>query len=558
MNKKTLYGKDAREAVLSGVKKISAAVKVTLGPMGRNVLVSQSMVIDYGVHNLPIKITKDGYNVTKAFEINDNPFEQAGVLMVKEAAQKTVDQAGDGTTTTVLLLEAIVEKGIELVNNGANPMELKKGIDKAVEYVVAELAKMAIPIKGDLNRIRQIATVSANNDAEIGDWIAKAFEKIGDAGVIDLEASTGVNTEIKIAAGYKWDNGWASPHFITNKEKQITEFIDPYILLYEKKVTHHSQVQKALEICIRDGRAILIICEDVDEEGLAFLAMNTIQKRIQCCVVKAPSFGNNRRLEMEDLAVLTGGTYISDSKGLGIRDIEVANFGMAKKVIISKDETIIINGQSDKAVLEDLLNELKMNLAEAKTEDEKSPIEKRIAKITGCIAVIQVGAATETEMKEKLDRFDDAVRATKAAIAEGFVAGAGTALIRIVPHGIEIDIDAIEKGPPDDILKIFNQTGISVYHSVKPDDNFLTIIFDVLYEPLIQICKNAGVESSDKIKTIMLRGGSIGYNAKTDTIEDLVEAGIIDPVKVLRCALQNAASSAGMILTSEVLICDTL
>lgn len=558
MNKQTLYGEKARTAVLAGVKKIAAAVKVTLGPLGRNVLVSQSMVVDYGVHNLPIRITKDGYNVTKAFEINDNPFEQAGVLMVKEAAQKSVDQSGDGTTTTVLLLEAIVEKGVELVNAGANPMELKKGIDKAVEYVVSELAKMATPIKGDINRIRQIATVSANNDSEIGDWIAKAFEKIGDEGVIDLEPSKGVNTEIKLADGYKWSAEWISPLFVNNKEKQITEFLDPYILLYEKKVTHHSQVQKALELCMQKGKAILIICEGAEDEGLGFLAMNTIQQRIQCCVVKSPAFGDERRIEMEDLAILTGGTYITDSKGVGIKEIELTDFGTAKKIIVSKDEVVIIGGQSDTDSLEELLNELRMNLTQAKNEDEKAPIEKRIAKITGGVAVIQVGAATETEMKEKLDRFDDAVRATKAAIAEGYVAGAGSAFIRIVPHGVQIDLDSVEKMPPDEVLKIFNQTGTIVYKSPNKGDSFLNLIFDVLYEPLMQICKNAGVESVDKIKIISLRGGNIGYNAKTDKIEDLVEAGIIDPVKVLRCALQNAASSAGMILTSEVLIVDTL
>lgn len=520
MNKKTLYGKEAREQLLSGVKKIAAAVKVTLGPMGRNVLISQSMVIDYGVHNLPIHVTKDGYTVTKNFEINDNPFEQSGVLMVKEAALKTVEMAGDGTSTCVLLTEAIVEKGIELIDAGANPMELKRGIDKAVEYVVGQLKEMATPIKGNIERIKQIATVSANNDAEIGDWIAKAFEKIGDEGVIDLEQSKSVNTEIKTADGYKWENGWVSPLFVNNKEKQITEFVNPMILLYEKKVTHHTQVHHALEICIQQSRPVLIVCEDADEEGLAFLAMNTMQKRIQCCVVKSPSFGNERRIAMEDLAILTGGTYISDSKGVGIKEIEFENFGSAKKCIVSKDETIIIGGESDKVELENLLNELKMNLAQAKNEEEKAPIERRIAKLTGGVAVIQVGAATETEMKERLDRFDDAVRATKAAISEGYTIGGGSAFLRI-------------------------HTGNE-------------IIDEILKEPMKQICKNAGVEYSAILPKIDLSNGTSGYNAKINIVEDLVEAGIIDPVKVLRCALQNAASSATMILTSEGLICDTL
>lgn len=521
MNKKTLYGADARAAVLAGVNKIADAVVVTLGPAGRNVLISQSMVIDYGVRPLPIHITKDGYNTTKAFDVDD-PFERAGVLMAKECAQKTVEQAGDGTSTSILLMRAIVNKGIELINNGANPMELKRGIDKAVEYVVSELAKMATPIKGNIERIRQIATVSANNDEEIGNWIAQAFEKIGDEGVIDLEASKSVNTEIKLADGYKWANGWISPLFVNNKEKQLTEFIDPYILLYEKRVTHHLQVQRALEICMQQGKPILIVCEDADEEGLAFLAMNTIQQRIQCCVVKAPAFGNNRRLEMEDLAILTGGDYMSDGKGLDIKEVELLNFGEAKKVIVTKDETIIIGGNADKDAVENLLNELRMNLAQAKDEEEKSPIEKRIAKIKGGVAVIYVGAATETEMKERLDRFDDSVRATKAAVEEGYIVGAGTAFLRIT-------------GMPNEIMN------------------------EVLRLPLSQICINAGVNADKIVMEVQeQRQGNIGYNAKTDIVEDLVKAGIIDPVKVLRCALQNAASSAGMILTSEVLICDTL
>lgn len=532
MRKQTLYGAEARAKVLEGVKKIADAVVTTLGPMGRNVLISQSAVIDYGVHSLPIHISKDGYTVARAFDL-DEPFEKAGILMVKEAAQKTVDQAGDGTTTTVLLMRAIVEKGIELINAGANPIELKRGIDKAVEYVVGELKKMATPIKGDIEKIRQIATVSANNDTEIGDWIAQAFEKIGDEGVIDLEASKGVSTEIKIADGYKFGRGWVSPLFVNNKEKQICEFIDPLILMYEKKVTHHTQVQRALELSMQKGKPILIICEDADEEGLAFLAMNTIQGRIQCCVVKAPSFGSGRREEMEDIAILTGGTYISDSKGVGIKEIELQNFGTAKKVIVTKEETVIIGGNADKGSVESLLNELRMNLAQAKDEDEKSPIEKRIAKITGGVAVIQVGAATETEMKEKLDRFDDAVRSVKSAISSGFLPGSGTAFLRCGP--------TVEFEPKTDFEK------------------GRKIVADVMEKPLSQICINAGVNHRTIVDDVFIRHSvNTGYNAKTNTIEDLIEAGIIDSAKVVTCALVNAASSAGMILTSECLIVDTL
>lgn len=529
MNKKTLYGAEARAKLLSGVKKIVAAVKVTLGPMGRNVLISQSMVVDYGVHNLPINVTKDGYNTARAFEIHDDPFEQAGVLMIKEACQKSVDQAGDGTTTTAVLAEAIVDKGIEMINNGANPMELKKDIDKAVGRVVEQLKSVSTPIKGDINRIRQIATISANNDPEIGEWIAKAFEKIGDEGIIDLEASRSVNTEIKISDGYKWEQSWVSPLFINNKEKQVCEFENAYILIYQNRINHHTQIQRALEIAVKDGQPLLIICEDAVDEGLAFLAMNNIQNRVRVCVVKAPAFGEARRLEMEDIALLTSGTYISDIRGVSIKEIESKNLGFAKKVIVTKEETIIIDGETYKPALENLLNELRMNLAQAKNEDERFPIEKRIAKLTGGVAVIQVGAATETAMKERLDRFDDSVRATKAAISEGYVAGGGTTLLR---------------------LKSGNE-----------------IIDSAMGMVLTQICLNAGLKpkkwwefwkSPWAVDIVKKHKGAMGYNAKTGVIEDLVEAGVIDPAKVIRCALQNAASSAGMILTSECLICDTM
>jgi chaperonin GroEL len=529
MRKQTLYGKEARDKIFEGVKKIAAAVKVTLGPMGRNVLIAQSMVVDYGVHAMPLYSTKDGYRTTRGFDL-DEPFERAGVMMVKECAQKTVDEAGDGTTTTVVLLEAIVEQGLALINQGQNPMELKRGIDKAVEYFVSELKKMATPISGNIEKIRQIATVSANNDTSIGDLIAQAFEKIGEEGIIDIEAGKGTETEIKIADGYKFGRGWVSPLFVNNKEKQITEFIDPLILLYEKKVTHHTQVQKALELSMQNGKPILIICEDADEEGLAFLAMNTIQGRVQCCIVKSPAIGEARREEMEDLAILTGGSYISDTRGVGIKDISIKHLGTAKKVLITKDETVIIGGNQDKKAVENLLNELRMNLTQAKNEDEKYPIEKRIARIKGGVAVIQVGAVTETEMKEKLDRFDDAVRATKAAIAEGYVVGSGSAFIYLSK--------SLRREKLNEVISI------------------------AMLSPLEQICKNAGVPSDEKIVEVFdeQRKGNFnyGYNAITGKVEDLELAGIIDPVKVLRCALQNAASSAGVILTTEALIADTL
>jgi chaperonin GroEL len=531
MLKETLYGAAARTKILEGVKEITAAIKCTLGPLGRNVMISQSMIIDYGVHNLPIHVTKDGYNTARAFDLKD-PFKKAGVLMVKEACQKTVDQAGDGTTTTAVLLEAIVEEGIKLIEAGANPMELKRGIDKAVEYVVEELKKAAVQIGDDNEKIFQIATISANNDPEIGRLIADAFKKIGSEGIIDIEAGQSVKTEIKIADGYKWDQSWISPLFITNKEKQIVEFEDPYILIYHGRIIHHDQVQRALEFTMKQGRPLVIICEDAEGEGLAFLAMNNIQKRVQVCVVKSPSFGEARRIEMEDIALLTGGSYISDIRGLSIKAIELDNFGRARKVIVTKEETIIIGGIHEGGSLDDQLNELRMNLAQAKNEEERFPIEKRIAKLTGGVAVIQVGAATETEMKEKLDRFDDAVRATKAALSEGFLPGGGTAYIRVDWNKYPTQHKEMQSGGD--------------------------IVLKALRQPLKQICKNAGVNVDTFLSAVVFSNGNMGYNAKKGQVEDLVEAGVIDPAKVLRCALQNAASAASMALTTEVLICDTM
>lgn len=558
MTKKTLYGTDARQKILEGVKKISAAVKVTLGPLGRNVIIAQSGIVNgYDVRSLPLHVSKDGYTVTKAFDLDD-PFEKVGVLMIKECAQKSVDQSGDGTTTTCILAEAIFEKGMELVNAGANPLELKKGIDKAVEYVVSELKKMAIPVAGDVERIRQVATVSANNDKEIGDLIADAFAKIGDYGVINIEEAKGVDTEVKVIEGVQIERGWISPYFVNNREKQICEFDNPLILLYQNRLTHHTQYQKAVELSVQMQRPLVIICEDADEEGLATLAMNNQQGRIRCCIIRSPFFGQQRLEAMEDIALATGGTFISDSKGLDIKEMDASWFGQCKRISVSKDETIIAEGVYEKEKFADFINELKMNLTQAKGDDEKEVIEKRIARLTGGIAVIYVGGATETEMKEKKDRVDDAVRATKAAIAEGYVCGGATAFVRCIKKHIAVNIDAIPTISPEESIKIFNQTGLLTWESDESEDSLNVLINTVLLEPLRQICNNSGVDSNSIIKQVLSSNGNVGYNAKTDTIEDLVLSGIIDPVKVLRCALQNAASSAGMILTSECMIVDTL
>lgn len=525
MIKKTLYGKDGRSAMLSGVKKIVDAIRVTLGPMGRCVVIAQSAIADYDVHSLPIRISKDGFTVARDFNCEDY-FERVGVMLVKECTFKTVLQAGDGTSTSAILVRAILEKGIELINAGANPMELKREIDAAVEYVVAKLKQVAIPIKGNVERIREIATVSANNDKSIGDMIADAFEKIGDEGVIDIEANAGVKTEIKIADGYKFNRGWGeiSPMFVTDRNKMLCEFENPLILLYDKRINHHTQFEMALTLAIQASRPLFIICEDADGEGLATLAMNN-GRSIKICVVKSPSFGDSRREEMEDIATITGGTYLSDIKGVGIKELEMDNFGQAEKIIATKDETIIVGGKSDNGAIENLVNELRMNLAQAKNEDERYPIEKRIARLTSGIAVIQVGANTETEMKEKMDRFDDAIRATKSAIEEGYVPGGGS---------------------------FFSKVGMSA--NTKGEE----VLLYALMEPLKQICANAGIDPEPILGEVIGSEANMGYNAKTNKIEDLIKSGILDPAKVLRCALQNAASSATMILTSEAMVVDTM
>lgn len=526
MNKKTLYGTDARKKIREGVEKIVNAIKVTLGSNGRNVVISNSAIVDMNIVPMPLIVTKDGVTVARNFDTTDQQ-ERVGVMLIKEACEKTVSMAGDGTTTTAVLAGALVEQGMKVIEEGANSMELKRQIDNAVELVINHLKDRSIPLKGDLDKIRQIATVSANNDAAIGDMIAAAFSQIGEDGIIDLEPSKSVKTEIKVSNGFKLNSGWISPLFINNIQKQICEFDDPIILMYDKKVTHHTQVERALTISMQSNKPLVIVCEDAEQEGLAFLQLNNYQGRVKCCVIKSPDFGEARREYMEDLAVITGGVYISDLKGVGVKEVEMQHFGRAKKVVISKEETIIIEGYRKEDEWEKLKTELLAKIESAKDEDEKFVYEKRMARISGAVATIQVGAQTETEMKEKLDRFDDAVRATKAAIAEGYVPGGGSLFIRL----------------SDLFLGAGNTLGEKV-------------VLNSIKEPFYQICRNAGIEP-EKIELDILRQvDNYGYNAKSEKIENLIESGIIDPTKVLRCSLQNAASVAGLILTSECMIVD--
>lgn len=555
MHKVILYDKEARQKVKDGIDKVVDVVKVTLGALGRNVLIKRSYISTqgHGLQHLPLISTKDGVTVVRSLTLTDH-LENMGADLVKEAAEKTMYQAGDGTTTTCILVQAIVEQGLKLVDQGVNPMELKKGIDKAVEYVVAELKKMSVAVGDDIEKIRQIATVSANNDKEIGDLIAEAFKKIGNDGIIDIEEAKGTVTEIKTTDGVKIDRGWISPYFVNNQSKNECELINPYILLYDKKLTQMKPLENILNQVIGEGRSILIICDDADGEALAALAMNTAQGRIKACIVRSPGFGDSKREAMEDLAILTGGEYVSDEKGKGLAALKLTNLGQAAKVIVGKDETVIVSGESKKEELENLLNDLKMNLVKADGM-EKEAIEKRIAKLTGGVAVLYVGAATEVEMKEKKDRVDDAIRATKAAIAEGYISGGGTAFLLLSLHEI-----------------------VYVADKNKPFQEGDSLLLNALVYPLQQICSNSGVDFETVKKDIFNAWGekrdnytfpegsedynkekcNIGYNAKTGKIENLIDSGIIDPVKVLRCSLENAASAAGILITSSALICDNI
>lgn len=527
MVKKVLFGKESRDEMLKGIKAITDAVRVTMGAAGKCVLVGEAVYGNDGMVHLPTKVTKDGFTVTKYFELPD-AVQQRGAMLIKEAANKTVSEAGDATTCTCVLAESLISNGMKLIDEGANSQLLKKGMDKALEYVLEELKKISIPVKGNLERIRQIATVSSNNDEVIGNLIASAYEKIGDEGMIDIDVSNGIETEIKVSDGFKIDRGWVSPLFVNNKAKETCEFDNPLILLYDKKVTHHTQVERSIGIAIQASKPLIIICEDAIEEGLAYLAINSYQKTFRACVVKAPEFGDLRREWMEDIALTTGGSYVSDLHGIDVKEVELFHFGQAEKVIVSSTETIIRGGKKDTDKFDEFIGELQMNLTQAKTENEKYPIEKRIARLKSSVATIKVGAATETELNEKLDRVDDAVRATKAAISEGFVAGGGTAFLMIMKKMLKV-------GEFD-----YKMTGLH------------PLICKSLQSPLIQICDNSGADYLKISQDILYSDNhNTGYNALTDEIVDMVEAGIIDSTKALRCALTNAVSVAGMVLTSE-------
>lgn len=530
MERKIIYGKEGLRAIKAGIDKVATIVGSTLGPRGRTVLISRATGYNDtgGLSYLPLYSTKDGVNTAKSVVLTDG-VENIGAQLIKEAAQKTMTDCGDATTSTCVLMQAIVEKGIELVESGVNVMELKKGIEAAVEYVVGQLKEMAVPVGDDIEKIRQVATVSANNDSEIGDLIADAFSKIGVDGVVDIEEGRNTKSELKTEAGFKFERGMMSPYFISNQSKNEAELIEPYILLYDKLLTTYKQIEPILQQVMQVGKPLLIICEDSEGEALATLLLNTYQKRIQCCVVKAPNFGNEKRETMEDAAISTGALYISELKGVSLKNARLdQHFGKAKKAVITGDSTVIIGGERNEKEFQDYVSNLKANLALLETEEEREYLEKRIARLIGGVAVISVGGVTETEMKEKLDRIDDAVRATKSAIQEGYVIGGGSAFAKM----------------------LFS------FDYPKEYEKAYLLIGEIIKAPLNRICNNAGAEYFDVLSKVLNGDKNVGYNAKDDKVENLIEAGIIDPVKVLRCSLQNAASAAIVALTAGGLIVD--
>ena len=523
MAKDIKFNIEARDEMKKGVDALADAVKVTLGPKGRNVIIEKK----FGAP----QITKDGVTVAKEVEL-DNPFQNAGAQLVKSVASKTGDDAGDGTTTATVLEQSIVREGLKNVAAGANPMDLKRGIDKAVSTVVNEIKKMAEQVGDDYQKIEQVATVSANNDAEIGKLLADAMQKVSKDGVITIEEAKGRDTTIGVVEGMQFDRGYLSPYFVTNTEKMECEMENPYILIYDKKISNLKDFLPILEPAVQSGRPLLVIAEDVDSEALTTLVVNRLRGQLKICAVKAPGFGDRRKAMLQDIATLTGGLVISEDTGLKLEQATIDMLGSAEKVTISKDNTTIVSGKGQKELIQDRINQIKNEIANSTSSYDKEKLQERLAKLAGGVAVLYVGAPTETEMKEKKDRVDDALCATRAAIEEGIIPGGGVAYIR-AQKALE-DV----KGANQD-----EQTGIK-------------IIYRAIEEPLRQIVKNAGEEASVVVNNVRAGKDDYGYNAREDKYENMKASGIIDPVKVTRVALENAASIAGMFLTTECVICD--
>jgi len=517
--KEIKYGSVAREKIIKGVDTLADAVKVTLGPKGRNVLIEKSW-------GSP-KITKDGVTVAKEIELEDK-FENMGAQMVKEVASKTSDVAGDGTTTATILAQCIFKEGSKLVAAGANPMALKRGIDKAVELVVAELKKISKPTK-EKKEIAQVGTISANNDTSIGDIIAEAMEKVGKEGVITVEEAKSMETTLEIVEGMQFDRGYLSPYFVTDPEKMEVHLEEPYILIHEKKISTMKDMVPILEQVARMNKPLLIIAEDVEGEALATLVVNKLRGTLQCAAVKAPGFGDRRKAMLQDIAILTGGQVISEDLGIKLENVTLKDLGTAKRVTIDKDNTTIVDGGGSREAIEGRVKQIRVQIEETTSDYDREKLQERLAKLIGGVAVISVGAATETEMKEKKDRVEDALNATRAAVEEGIVPGGGVAYIRAAKALENISFDGDEKMGAE-------------------------IVKRALEEPLRQIANNAGFEGSIVVQRVKEGNGAFGFNAEKGEYEDLIAAGVIDPTKVARFALQNAASVAGLLLTTEAMV----
>ncbi|MCS7280308.1 MAG: chaperonin GroEL [Desulfobacterota bacterium] len=520
--KEIKYNQSAREAILRGVNALADAVKVTLGPKGRNVIIEKS----FGSPT----VTKDGVTVAKEIELEDK-FENMGAQMVKEVASKTSDVAGDGTTTATVLAQAIYREGAKLVAAGHNPMELKRGIDKAVEVVVEELKRMSKPTK-DEKEIAQVGTISANNDPEIGRIIAEAMSKVGKEGVITVEEAKSMETTLEIVEGMQFDKGYISPYFITNPEKMEAVLEEPLILIHEKKISNMKDLLPILEQVAKMGRSLLIIAEDVEGEALATLVVNKLRGTLKVAAVKAPGFGDRRKAMLEDIAILTGGQVISEELGIKLENVTIKDLGSAKRVVIDKDNTTIVDGAGDKKAIEARVKQIRTQIEETTSDYDREKLQERLAKLVGGVAVINVGAATETEMKEKKARVEDALNATKAAVEEGIIPGGGVAYIRCIKKLEELKLEGEQ------------QFGVQ-------------IVKKALEEPLRWIAQNAGYDGSIVVEKVKQASGNFGFDAQREIyVDDMMEAGIIDPTKVARIALQNAASVASLLLTTDAMVAE--
>jgi chaperonin GroEL len=523
MSKQIEFNSDARAKLKAGVDALANAVKTTLGPKGRNVVIGKK----FGAPH----ITKDGVTVAKEIELKD-PVENMGAQMVKEVASKTADIAGDGTTTATVLAQALVTAGLKNVTAGANPIDLKRGIDKAVGHVVRELKNISQEVGSNTDKIKQVATISANNDEMIGSLIAEAMKVVGNDGVITVEEAKGTETEVKTVEGMQFDRGYLSPYFVTNQEKMTTEMDSPYILLVDKKISSMKELLPVLEPVVQSGQGLLIIAEDLDGDALGTLVVNRIRGALKIAAVKAPGFGEKRKEMLQDLAVLTGATVISEDMGLSLSDANMSHLGSAEKIEITKDKTTIINGNGETQLIHDRVSQIRTQIDQATSDYEKEKLQERLAKLAGGVAVLYIGAPTETEMKEKKDRVDDALAATRAAVEEGIVPGGGVALIRCI-------------AALDDVNTLNEDEKLGV-----------AIVRKSLESPLYQIVANAGDNSDMIVHFVKTNTGAYGYNARTGEFGDMLEMGIIDPTKVTRTAIENAASIASMLLMTECVIVD--